>query len=64
MEPAVPVPLRTQCPKCHRMVTIFMTAWSDEAIKSQTWKCPHCHEPNHAELPGKIQWVAARQSEG
>jgi len=62
MEPTVPVPLRTHCPKCSRPVTVFMSAWNPaEPPRTQEWKCPHCHDVNRAELPGKVGWIAARQ---
>jgi len=56
------VTLPVRCAKCGGSVTLFVTVWSpDEPAKTQTWKCPHCHDTNTAELPGKVGWVAARQ---
>ena len=55
---------QAKCAKCGGGVTLFLTAWStDKPAQTQTWKCPHCHETNSAELPGKVGWVAARQTE-
>jgi hypothetical protein len=55
--------LPAQCAKCGGAVTLFLTVWShDEPARTQTWKCPHCHEAtSSAQLPGKVGWIFARQ---
>jgi len=54
--------VRVSCAKCGGAVTLFLTAWTPaDSARTQTWKCPHCHESNSAELPGRVGWVAARQ---
>lgn len=57
-----PVTLPLNCPQCSRPVTLRFSAWTtDVPRKNQTWKCPHCHAENKADLPGKLEWVLARQ---
>jgi DNA-directed RNA polymerase subunit RPC12/RpoP len=57
-----PVTLPLKCPQCKRPVTVRFSAWTTEVPrKDQTWKCPHCHGENKAALPGKLEWVLARQ---
>ncbi|HYN07788.1 MAG TPA: hypothetical protein VES67_10390 [Vicinamibacterales bacterium] len=59
---ANPVTLPLNCPQCSRPVTLRFSAWTpDVPRKDQTWKCPHCHAENKAVLPGKLEWVLARQ---
>ena len=57
-----PVTLPLQCPVCRRPVTVRFSPWTAESPRQpQTWRCPHCHAENAAELPGKLEWVLARQ---
>ena len=55
--------LPAQCAKCGGAVTLFLTTWNAaEPVRTQTWKCPHCHAANStAQLPGKVGWILARQ---
>ena len=57
--------LPAQCAKCGGAVTLFLTVWTaGEPVRSQTWKCPHCHVVNTSTLlPGKVDWILARQRE-
>lgn len=57
-----PVTLPLHCPECGRPVTLRFSEWTPEHPReSQTWKCPHCHAQNKADLPGKLVWVLPRQ---
>ena len=59
-----PVTLPLYCPLCGRAVTLRFSQWTPEVPwHAQTWKCPHCHTQNKAELPGKLVWVLARQAD-
>ena len=62
MSDAESVTLPAECATCGGMVTLFLTVWSSaDPTRTQMWKCPHCHEANSAELPGKIGSILARQ---
>jgi len=55
------VTLPAECAKCGGWVTLFLAVWSSaDPARTQMWKCPHCHEANSAELPGKVGAILAR----
>ena len=61
MSDADKVTLPAECATCGGWVTLLLTVWTAaEPARTQTWKCPHCHDPNRAQLPGKVASVLPR----